>query len=144
MLYSNHSLLPIFVNTFYWQLATPLLTCHLFLLLLLWLLLSNTWIFYWSIADLQCCAAFTCTAKWFGYTCTYIHYFWDYFPIQVITANWVEFIVLYTIGPCFGYLIYIQQCMYVNSKFLIYLSHLHFPFGNHKFVFEISESVSVL
>ena len=31
----------------------------------------------------------------------------------------------------------IQQCVYVNSKLLIYPSLLPFPFGNHKFVFEV-------
>ena len=41
------------------------------------------------------------------------------------------------------YLFYIQQCVYVNPKLLIYPSPL-FPFGNHKFVFCVHESVSLL
>ena len=38
---------------------------------------------YWGIADLQGCVSFRCTAKWFGYTYTYIHSFSDSFLIWV-------------------------------------------------------------
>ena len=36
---------------------------------------------YCSIFDLQCCISFTCTAKWFSYTYTYIFPFSNSFPI---------------------------------------------------------------
>ena len=41
------------------------------------------------------------------------------------------------------YLFYIQQCVYVNPKLLIYLSPLTptIPFGNHKFLFYVCESI---
>ena len=38
------------------------------------------------------------------------------------------------------YIVYI----YVNPRLLIYLSPPPFPFGNHKFVFTVCESISVL
>ena len=43
-----------------------------------------------------------------------------------------------------GYLSYIQQCVYVNPKLPIYPSPQSFPFGNHKVIFDICKSVSVL
>ena len=43
-----------------------------------------------------------------------------------------------------GYLFYKQECVCVNLKLLIYSSPRPFPFGNHKFVFEVCEPVSVL
>ena len=45
------------------------------------------------------------------------------------------------------YLFYIQQCLYVNPKLLIYLPLQPcsaIPFGNHKFDFYVCESISVL
>ena len=43
------------------------------------------------------------------------------------------------------YLFYIQSCVSVNPKLLIYPSpHPPFPFSNHKFVFDVCESLSVL
>ena len=40
--------------------------------------------FYWSIVDLQC---FRGTSQWFSYTNT--HYFWNYFPSEVIIRYWL-------------------------------------------------------
>ena len=42
------------------------------------------------------------------------------------------------------YLFYVQKCVYVNSIILICPFSPHFPLGNHKFGFEIYESVFVL
>ena len=42
----------------------------------------------WSMVDLQYCVSFRCTAKWIGYTYTYICSFSDSFPILVITEYW--------------------------------------------------------
>jgi len=36
---------------------------------------------YWHIVDLQYCDNFSCTIKWFRYTCTHIHSVSDSFPI---------------------------------------------------------------
>ena len=55
--------------------------------------------FYWSKVDLQCYVSFSCTAKLFSYTYTYIPSFSDYLPVslqsQIITEYWVEFPGLY-------------------------------------------------
>ena len=40
------------------------------------------------------------------------------------------------------YFIY-DKCIYVNPKLLIFLFS-PFPFGHHKFIFEVCESISVL
>ena len=48
----------------------------------------------------------------------------------------------YTVGPC--YLFYMQQFVSANRKLLIYPSLQPFPFGKHKFVFYVCESVFVL
>ena len=40
------------------------------------------------------------------------------------------------------YFIY-GKCIYVNPKLLIFLFS-PFPFGHHKFIFEVCESISVL
>ena len=41
------------------------------------------------------------------------------------------------------YLVYSSVCLYVRPKLLIYSFSPHFPFGNHKFVFDICDFVSV-
>lgn len=43
----------------------------------------------WNIVDVQCCVSLRCTAKWFSEIYVYIHFFSDYFPLQVITKYWV-------------------------------------------------------
>ena len=47
-------------------------------------------LFYWSIADLQCCINFCCTAKWVIYVYIYTHtYSFSYsFPLWFITGYW--------------------------------------------------------
>ena len=101
------------------------------------------YIFYWSIVDLQCCVSFRCTAKWISYTYTYIHSFYRLF-------SRIDHYRVLSRVPCaiqqvlISYLFYIQQCLYVTPNLLIYPSPRPFSFGNHKFVFEDCESVSVL
>ena len=70
-------------------------------------------IFFWSIVDLQCCVKFRCTAEWISYT--YIHFYLDYFPIQVITEYWVQFHVLYNMSllgikcPCLNWGLHVRR-----------------------------------
>ena len=72
-----------------------------------------------------------CTVKWFSYIYThicvyiYIHIYMPYSRSSLV----INFIYssVYMLFP----------------KFLIYLSSPPFPFGNHKFVFEVCETVSV-
>ena len=99
-------------------------------------------ILYWCMVDLQCCVSFRCTAKWFSYAYTYIHSFSISFPVQVITEYWVAFPVLCSRSLLIIYVIYSSVYMLIPN--LIYPSSPPFPFGNHKFVFEVCESVSVL
>ena len=46
--------------------------------------------FNWSMADLQCCVSFKCTAKGFNYT--YL-FFFRFFPLWVITQYWVVYVL---------------------------------------------------
>ena len=62
--------------------------------------------FCWSTVDLQCFDNFCYTTKWFSYAHTYIHYYSDYFPIQIITEYWVAFPVLYSRSPLASHSIY--------------------------------------
>ena len=113
--------------------------------------------FNWSLADLQCCINFRCTAKWFR--CTHINvYFFRFFSeihiCMVCTHTHTYFLrffyrlsqnikyssLCYIVGPCWFYFLYIVVCI-VNPKFLIY--PLPFSFGNHKFDFYVCGSVSV-
>ena len=76
--------------------------------------------------------------------CTHIHIYKHtkkiVFPYRSLQD--IEYSSLcYTVGPC--WFSYVWYCVCVNPKLLIYLSPL-FPFGNHKFVFYIYGSISVL
>ena len=81
------------------------------------------------------------TAKWFSYTYICIYSFSDSFQLWVITKYWVQFPVLH----CRSLLIicFIYSSVYINPKLLIYPSP-PFPFGNHKFDFYVSDSISVV
>ena len=66
--------------------------------------------FYWSIADLQSCVSFCCTAKWISYMYTYIHSFLDSIPYRLLQN--IEYSSLcYTVGPCFLSILYIVVCI---------------------------------
>ena len=65
----------------------------------------------------------------------------DSIPIQVSTKHRIEFPVLYS--RFLLIIFYIQYCVYVNPKLLIY-SCARFPFGNHKFVFYICGSIVIV
>ena len=96
--------------------------------------------FNWSIVDLQCCVGFTCSAEWFSYTYTYyINYFLGSFPYRLLQD--IEFSSLcYTVGPCFSVLYVLMYICWSQTPNL----PLSLPFDNHKFVFYVCESVSVL
>ena len=84
--------------------------------------------------------------KGFRYIYIYIYiYIYNIFQILFVCRllqNSKYSSLCYTvIGPCFFYIYY---CVYVTPKFLIYLSSAPFPFGNHKFVFYVCDSISVL
>ena len=73
---------------------------------------------------------------------TYISIFFRFFSL-------IGYYKILSIVPCaiqwvlVVYLFYIQYCVSINPKFLIYPSPPS-PFGNHKFVFYACESISVL
>ena len=56
------------INTF-WILCMVLKNIHYFTCSLQQFSQHHLLIFYWSIADLQCCISFRCATKWTRYTC---------------------------------------------------------------------------
>ena len=92
--------------------------------------------FNWSIGDLQCCVRFWCTTNWFGYT----HIFFFRFFFIIGYSNMLNIIPCAIQQDLVVYLFYIKaiyQALNLSSP-------THFPFGNHKFVFYVCESLSVL
>ena len=79
--------------------------------------------FVWSIVDLQCCVSFRCTAKWFKYTYTYIHFLQILFSYKIITDYWTEFPVLNSrsLVPWWLFILHIVICVCVNLRLQIYL-----------------------
>ena len=63
----------------------------------------------WSIADLQCCANFCCTTKWFSYTYVYIlfHILFHYCLSQDIEYS----LLCSTVRPCCVSILYIIVCI---------------------------------
>ena len=55
-----------------------------------------SFIFYWSIIDLQCCVSFWFTAKWLKYAHSYTYSFSSSFLLRFITGYWIWFLVRYT------------------------------------------------
>ena len=72
----------------------------------------------------------------------HIHYFSDSFPIKIITEYWVELPVLYSSSLLANHSIYHGVC--TNRILPVHHSTSHVPFDNHKFVFKVNESISVL
>ena len=64
-------------------------------------------LFYWCIADLQCCVNFFCTAKWFSYTYIYIHSFFNILFHHGLSQDIEYSSLCYTIGPCCLSILYI-------------------------------------
>ena len=74
------------------------------------------------------------------YICMYS--FSGSFPLQVIIRYCILFPVLYTVD-CYCLPSFIYQFLSVNPQLPIYPSSF-FPFGDHKFVCYVCESISVL
>ena len=68
-------------------------------------------------------------------------YIYIYIYIYIYQNNEQSFLC-YTVGPWWLTILYLQH-VYVNPKLLIYPPS-PFPFDNHKFVFYVCGSVSVL
>ena len=98
--------------------------------------------FCWNRVGLQCCGNVCCTTKWFSYTDTHIHSSSDscHTDYHRILGRVLCAIQQVTTGQSF----YIPQYAYVSPKPPAHPSLQPVPFGNHKFVFKICESVSVL
>ena len=92
-----------------------------------------------GVVDLQCCISFMCTAKWFSYTIPII--FQILFSYRLLQNT--KFLVLCSRSLLVIYVIYSSVYMLIPSSWFI-PPQTHFPLGNHKFVFNICKSVSVL
>ena len=101
---------------------------------------KHKWFFNWSIADLKC---FRCTAKWFIYTHTHTHIS-DFFHYRLLQDTEYNSLCS-TVDPC--YLSILHVVVYIcKPKVPIYpfACFLHFPHGNHEFVFYVCESTFML
>ena len=99
-------------------------------------ILYFNFLFYWSIIDVQCVSLWY-TAKWFIYVCIHIFCFIFFFIVAYYK------ILCYTVGPCCLSIFCIAVCICQSQTPNLALP-FPFTFGNHKFVFYICESVSVL
>ena len=98
--------------------------------------------FYWSIVDLQCCVSFRGTAK-VNQLYIYIYPLFFRFSSQVGHYRVLSRVPCAIQQVLISYIFYIQQCVCVNTNLLIYPSPSLHP-GNHKFIFYICNSISVL
>ena len=92
--------------------------------------------FYWTIVDLQYCVSFRCIAKWFRYIYVCVYIYFRFFSI-------IGYYKILNIIPCA--ILLLIYFMYSSLYLLIpYSQFVPLPFGNHKIVFYVCESVSVL
>ena len=97
---------------------------------------------YWSSVDLQCCIRFGGTAKWSSYTYIY-PFFFRFFPhIDYYRILSREFSVCYSRSLLVIYDSYSR--VYLLIPYSSFIPPRPVPFGIHKFVFQVCESVSVL
>ena len=98
--------------------------------------ISKSFFFLLIEIDSQCYVSFKCTAQWLLYILFQILF--HYRLLQNIEFG----SLCYTIGPCWLFILYIIMCIIYQLPNLSLPSP--FPFGNHKFVFYVCESLSVL
>ena len=95
--------------------------------------------FYWSIVNLQYCDNFCCTTIIHRHTFTLFRFFY-HIDYPMILGRVPHAIQQVPIGQSF----HIPQCAYTSPKPPDYPSPSPISFGNHKFVFKVCESISVL
>ena len=98
--------------------------------------ISKSFFFLLIEIDSQCYVSFKCTAQWLLYILFQILF--HYRLLQNIEFGFL----CYTIGLCWLFILYIIMCIIYQLPNLSLPSP--FPFGNHKFVFYVCESLSVL
>ena len=79
---------------------------------------SPFFFFNWCVIDLQCCANYCCTAKWFIYIHTHTHTHTLYsFPLWfIITGYWKEFPVLYSRTMLFIHSVYKSLHLLISNS----------------------------
>ena len=99
--------------------------------------------FYWSRVDLQCCDNFYCTVmiQLYIYTHPFFFRFFSHVDYHRILGRVPCAVQQVPIGQPF----HIPQYAYANPKTSVHPSPpTPVPFGNHQFVYNVCESVSVL
>ena len=101
--------------------------------------------FNWSIADVWWCVSFRCIPQWFRYTHRHTHRFFPSLFHNGLLQN-IEYssCARYTVGSCCLSILYVAMCVPANPKLLFIPPLFSSPSGNHKLVFYVCESVSVL
>ena len=94
-----------------------LLFWHLWHYLFLFLILHihkflSVFFFNWSIVDLQCCARFWCTEKWFSYTYKYIYSFSYSFHYGLLSDTEYNSLC-YTLDRILLFIYFIYSSMYL-------------------------------
>ena len=130
-----------------WSLNTPdtllpqgLCTCLLSIWSILprclqWFAPLGLFFLSWGIVDFQCCVSFRRMAKWFSYIHTL------FFRLFSLIGYYK---ILSIVGPCWLSILYIVVNICSSQTPNLSFSPPPFPFGNHKFVFYVCGSISVL